>query len=58
MYTGDYFRELSIENWIIPATYAGHFSRVVWIKPEWAVQIEDKVTDFIVGKNKQSGKIR
>lgn len=26
---------LSIENWILPAVYAGHINKIVWIKPKW-----------------------
>eukprot|EP00116_Pleurobrachia_bachei_P007237 sb/3467499/ len=31
--------ELSISDWILPAVYMGHISRVVWVKPHWSDQI-------------------
>ena len=49
---------LSIENWILPAVYAGHFSHVVWFKPPWCTQIQDKVVDCYVGKCEKTGTIR
>jgi hypothetical protein len=30
---------LSIENWILPAVYAGHISKIVWIKPKWVSKL-------------------
>ncbi|XP_066903984.1 UPF0489 protein C5orf22 homolog isoform X2 [Halyomorpha halys] len=52
------FNKLSIENWIMPATYAGHFSTLVWIKPPWAFQIADGSYTFFIGKEYSSGEIR
>ncbi|XP_014248524.1 UPF0489 protein C5orf22 homolog [Cimex lectularius] len=46
------FPHLSIESWIMPGLYAGHFNSVVWAKPPWATQIPDGQYDFKVGKNK------
>ena len=31
--------KLSIENWIMPAVYAGHIDVVIWIRPAWSTQI-------------------
>ena len=52
------YEEISIADWILPAVYAGHVSRVVWVKPPWADQIRDGVFHFKVGKHKESGLVR
>lgn len=52
------FESLSIENWILPAVYAGHFSHVVWFKPPWCSQIQDRVVECYVGKCEKTGTIR
>ncbi|XP_035721893.1 UPF0489 protein C5orf22 homolog isoform X1 [Vespa mandarinia] len=52
------FGDISIENWIMPAVYAGHFKSLIWIKPPWAKQIPDGIMTFFIGKHKQSGTIR
>lgn len=49
---------LSIENWIIPAVYANHFSSVVWIKPPWSNQLDVGVHKFKVGHEKNSKQIK
>lgn len=40
---------LSIENWIMPACFAGHFSQLVWLKPPWAEQIKKGNYQFVIG---------
>lgn len=40
---------VSIENWMMPAVYAGHLNELVWIKPHWAHQIPDGSTQFTIG---------
>lgn len=52
------FSQLSIENWILPAAYAGHLKNLVWIKPPWAKQMADGMSTFLIGKHKESGLIR
>ncbi|XP_066290261.1 UPF0489 protein C5orf22 homolog [Branchiostoma lanceolatum] len=52
------FNTLSIENWILPAAYAGHLDCVVWVKPPWAEQIQEQSVSFYIGKHTTSGTIR
>lgn len=52
------FDSLSIENWILPAVFAGHISQVIWVRPRWAKQIKDGLFNIVVGKNVRTGKIQ
>lgn len=52
------FDNLSIENWIMPAVYAGHFKNLIWVKPPWSNQINDSNQKFHLGKDKKTGTIR
>jgi hypothetical protein len=51
------FDSLSIENWILPAAFAGHLGKIVWIKPPWADQISYGNHNFKIGKT-ESGELR
>ncbi|XP_015188449.1 PREDICTED: UPF0489 protein C5orf22 homolog isoform X1 [Polistes dominula] len=51
------FADISIENWIMPAVYAGHFRYLIWVKPPWAKQLPDGVLEFFIGKHKNTGTI-
>lgn len=52
------YEEISIADWILPAVYAGHVDRVIWVKPPWSDQIKDGVFNFKVGKHKGNGFVR
>ena len=52
------FRNVSIENWIMPLIYAGHIDVILWVKPPWCTQIEDKSIHFYVGKCVSTGTLR
>ncbi len=51
-------RHLSIENWIIPAVFAGHINKVVWVKPPWATQMSDSTSSFYVGREATDDSLR
>jgi hypothetical protein len=40
---------LSIENWISPGCFAGHYSNVFWVKPNWAKQLPKGSHQFLIG---------
>ncbi|XP_046671870.1 UPF0489 protein C5orf22 homolog [Homalodisca vitripennis] len=52
------FSALSIENWILPAAFAGHFSKILWIKPSWAHQLSEGNHRFKIGKEIKSNEIK
>lgn len=52
------FAYTSIAEWILPAIYVGHVDWVVWIKPPWALQIDEGTHDLTVGKDVASGHVR
>lgn len=45
------FDAISIENWIMPAVYAGHITELVWLKPPWSGQIPNGRTEFQIGNH-------
>ena len=49
---------VSIADWILPAVYAGHINKVIWVKPWWAKQMEDKTLKICVGRHNRDGVIR
>lgn len=49
---------LEIENWIVPAAAAGHFNRVVWLRPPWARQMTDGTRAINVGDQPNTGLLR
>ncbi|XP_059477954.1 UPF0489 protein C5orf22 homolog isoform X3 [Neocloeon triangulifer] len=52
------FGHISIESWLLPACFAGHFRNILWLRPPWSKQFPDGVLDFRVGRHNQSGEIR
>nr|XP_022343654.1 UPF0489 protein C5orf22 homolog [Crassostrea virginica] len=52
------YENVSIENWIMPMIYAGHIDVILWVKPPWCTQIEDKSIHFYVGKCVSTGTLR
>ena len=49
---------MSIENWMMPALYAGHIDHVLWVKPPWADQLPEGNQSIHIGKHKDTGKLR
>jgi len=53
------FSEISIENWILPAVFAGHIRHVVWGMPPWCDQMPPDVdVTCHVGRSRVDGGIR
>lgn len=52
------FEHLSIENWIMPAAYAGHFNKICWVRPPWCSQIREGSHSFHIGEDRNSKCIR
>lgn len=52
------FESISIENWLMPSVYAGHYKNLIWVKPPWALQINDGEQSFLIGKHKSKETIR
>jgi len=52
------YDKISIESWILPAVYAGHFNKVIWVKPPWADQISQGDYRFYVGQDLEDSKLK
>ncbi|BFZ19597.1 hypothetical protein BsWGS_22636 [Bradybaena similaris] len=52
------YESISIENWLLPLTYAKHCDHIVWVKPPWAHQINTAEQTFSIGKCTATGKLR
>lgn len=52
----DLLNELSIESWIMPPCYAGHFDKLVWVKNSFCDQMPTGNYDFNIGDH--DGEIR
>ncbi|CAD5125095.1 DgyrCDS13336 [Dimorphilus gyrociliatus] len=52
------YRNTDIASWIIPATYAGHIKKVIWLKPPWVEDLFGGFCSFQVGKHRDTGDIR
>ncbi|CAG5125560.1 unnamed protein product, partial [Candidula unifasciata] len=52
------YESISIENWLLPLTYAKHLNQVVWVKPPWAQQIQTAEQTFSIGRCTATGKLR
>uniref|UniRef100_A0A7S3K368 Uncharacterized protein n=1 Tax=Aureoumbra lagunensis TaxID=44058 RepID=A0A7S3K368_9STRA len=42
--------EYGISEWLLPLVYCGHVSRIVWVKPDFAKQIQNMTRIIRVGK--------
>ena len=47
-----------IAEWLLPAAFAGHLDRVLWLKPPWARQIADGRERVTVGRERGTGRLR
>lgn len=52
------YRNTEIASWIIPAIYAGHIKKIIWLKPPWVDDLFAGHSSFHVGKDKTIGDIR
>lgn len=52
------FDTISIENWMLPACFAGHLKNLIWIKPPWAKQIKEGYHSFKIGSEKEKKVLR
>lgn len=51
-------RNTDIASWIIPAMYAGHIKKIIWLKPPWVDDLFGGCGSFYVGKDTITGNIR
>ena len=52
------YDEIEIADWILPLVYEGHLTKIVWLKQEWATQIDNGIFLEKVGKEKENGYLR
>ncbi|CAG5130913.1 unnamed protein product [Candidula unifasciata] len=52
------YESISIENWLLPLTYAKHLNQIVCVKPPWRQQIKTPEHTFSIGKCTATGKLR
>ena len=52
------YDEIEIADWILPLCYEGHVNKVIWMKPQWAHQINDGEYCIKVGEGKEDGGLR
>ena len=52
------YDQIEIADWILPLCYEGHVNKVIWIKPQWAHQINDGEHCIKVGEEKENGGLR
>ena len=47
-----------IASWMLPLVYAGHVSKIIWVKPPWCGQFPDGRHELGVGRHKGTGELR
>jgi len=47
-----------IAEWLLPAFFLGHCSRLVWLRAVWCDQLQDGESEFFIGIHKKDGSIR
>lgn len=52
------YDKIEIADWILPLCFEGHLSRVFWLKPPWANQIQDGEYSIKVGEDEKNGCLR
>lgn len=51
------FSSIDIESWIMPAVFAGHFDRVLWVRSPWSDQIPDGDYDILIGEKEGQARV-
>ncbi|OQS03301.1 UPF0489 protein C5orf22-like [Thraustotheca clavata] len=50
--------DAGIASFLLPLVYAGHMTKLIWVKPPWAKQMALGTQDFVVGKHLTSECLR